>query len=169
MTMNNRASLPAAMELDRISGELEEARADVTMLERLRSAVDRVKRLSIEQDKAIVAKDKALVAEAKAKEAEWFAGIGNVRVTQSDHTLGENVLRSSFTIEYTKPRWNMYETVQTQFSVEGFGPLPPEVLDYIIVKQPNLIPAAIMALAPDSPVEAFRQYFLGLRRGYLVG
>lgn len=139
------------------------------MLERLKSAVDRVKRLSIDYDKASAARDKAVAAEAKAREVERFAGISNVRVTQSPHTLGENVLRAAFTIEYTKPRWNMYETVPTDYSVDGFGPLPPEVLDYIIVKQPGLIPAAIMALAPDSPVDAFRQYFVGLRRGYLVG
>ena len=96
MTTNNHGSLRAAMDLEQLSAELEEARADVTMLERLKSAVDRVKRLSIEHDKASAARDKAVAAEAKAKEVERFAGISNVRVTQSARTLGENVLRAVF-------------------------------------------------------------------------
>lgn len=168
MTTNNQGSLSAAMDLEQISAELEEAQADVAMLERLKSSVDRVKRLSIEHGKASAARDKAIASEAKAIEAERFAGIGNVRVTQSANTIGENLLRSAFTIAYTKPRWDMYEMVQTPYSVDGFGPLPPEVLDYIIIKQPILIPAAISALNPDDPTDAFRQYFLILRRGYQV-
>ena len=161
MTTNNQGSLCAAMDLEQISAELEKAQADVAMLERL-------KRLSIEYGKASAARDKAIASEAKAIEAERFAGIGNVRVTQSANTIGENLLRSAFTIAYTKPRWDMYEMVQTPYSVDGFGPLPPEVLDYIILKRPSLIPSAISALNPDCPTDAFRQYFLILRRGYQV-
>lgn len=169
MTNIESDSLGAETNLERISTELKLARSDVTMLERLKSAVDRVKRLEIEQHKAVTALDKAVVAKIKADEAERFAGISNVRVTQTPDTVGENLLRSVFTVAYTKPLWNMYETVPTEYSVVGFGPLPPEVLDYIILKRPSLIPPAIMVLAPDSPVDAFRKYFVILRRGYQVG
>ena len=165
MTTNNAAD--AVIELDRITHELEDARADVAMLERLKSAVDREKRLSTEQGKAIATRDRALAAEAQAQELARFAGISSVRVTND--TPDENVLRASFTIEYTKPRWNMYETVATAYSTVGFGTLPPEILDYLIEKRPGLIPADIQALAPDNPREAFGRYFVSKRRGYIVG
>jgi hypothetical protein len=51
----------------------------------------------------------------------------------------------------------------------GFGALPPAVLDYLIEKCPERIPAKIMALAPDNPRQAFNRYFMGLKRGCLVG
>jgi hypothetical protein len=43
------------------------------------------------------------------------------------------------------------------------------VLDYLIEKCPDRIPAKIMALAPDNPRDAFSRYFAGLKRGCLIG
>lgn len=163
----NMTSRIAAAELERITAELTEARADVAMLERLKSANDRVARLTAEQEKAIKARDKALAAETKANDERRFASISNVSVTDGK-TAAENVVRSTFTITYSKPAFDGRSTRVREHTCEGFGPLPPEVLDYIIEKRPDLIPAKIMALAPDSPRDALRRYFVALRRGYVA-
>jgi hypothetical protein len=166
MTNTTTTSRAIAVDLGRISLELAEARADVALLERLKSANDRVARLTSEQEKAIRARDKALAAEAKAEEASRFANISNVSVT--DNVPAENVVRSAFTITYSRPVWDGRTSRHAEHTVESFGALPPEVLDYIIEKRPEVVPAKIMALAPDCPRDAFRNYFVSTRRGYVV-
>jgi hypothetical protein len=165
MTTNMTSRLATA-ELERITVELAEAREDVALLERLKSAVDRVSRLAAEQDKAIKARDKALAAEAKAEEQSRFGGINDLVVT--DNTPDEHVLRSGFTITYTKPAWNGRASVPKAHSVGGFGALHPDVFRYLIERCPERIPAKIMALAPDNPVAAFNRYFVSLKRGYVT-
>ena len=158
----------ATMNLARIAAELEEARADVALLERLKSANDRVTRLTTEQEKATKARDKALAAQAKAEKEARFAGISDVGVSESPETVRENVIRSSFTITYTKPTWNGRSSPPTRHSVASFGTLPPDVLAYLVDVRPDLIPAKIMALSPDSPRDALRRYFASCKRGYLA-
>jgi hypothetical protein len=154
-------------EIERIEADLELARDDVALLERLKSATDRVARLTGELEKVTTARSKALAAEAKANDERRFAAISNVSVTDGK-TAAENVVRSTFTITYSRPAFDGRSTRVREHTCEGFGPLPPEVLDYIIEKRPDLIPAKIMALAPDSPRDAFRRYFVALRRGYVA-
>lgn len=155
-------------QIERIGAELALAKEDVALLERLKSATDRVARLTSELEKATAAETKARNAEAKAYKDERFARISNVSVT-AGQTDNENVLRSTFTITYSKPAWDGRSTRVRERSTVGFGALPPEVLDYIIEKRPELIPAKIMALAPDSPRDAFRRYFVSMRRGFVLG
>jgi hypothetical protein len=167
MTDNNTRSLMAAADLDRITVELDVAREDLALLERLKSAHDRVNRLTTEREKAIKERDRALAAEAKAVKAKRFAGITDLRVSET-HT-GEHVLRSSWTIQWTKPAWDGRATLPRQHSCEGFGGLPTDVFDYLIEERSDLIPAKIMALDPSDARKAFHRYFLGLRRGCLIG
>ncbi len=154
--------------LSLITTNLNDALEDVTLLERLKSAEDRAKRLTAEQDRATKERTKAHAAEAKAVEEGRFTGISDVQVKESPNTVHENVVRSGFTVSYASPTWDGYESRPTRHSRDGFGLLPSIVLDYIIEKRPELIPAKIMALAPDSPSEAFRRYFLSIRRGYVA-
>lgn len=168
MTANTNRSRIAAAELARITAELDDARADVALLERLKSATDRVARLTAEHQKATAARAKALAAEAKANDERRFAGISDVSVAVHPKTTGENVVRTNWTITYTSPAWDGRVTRLMEHSVESFGALRPEVLDYIIEKRPDLIPSKIMALAPDSPRDAFRRYFVSVRRGYVA-
>jgi hypothetical protein len=167
--MNNAVtrSLIAAAELERIAADLHAACEDVALLERLKSAKDRVTRLTAEQEKVTKERDRALAAEAKAADAARFAGISDVSVT--DGSPNENVLRSDFTITYTKPYWDGRETRQKQQSATSFGSLPADVLAYLMDKRPDLIPAKIMALAPDDPKAAFGCYFVSLKRGHVAG
>jgi hypothetical protein len=158
-------SIQLKADLERIDADLEIALADVALLERLKSAQDRVARLTAEQEKATKARDKALAAEAKAHQDARFAGLVDVQIT--DKTPEENVVRSLFVITYSRPTWDGRTSRVTQHERSSFGSLPPEVLDYIIEKRPELIPAKIMALAPDSPRDAFRRYFVSTRRGFV--
>jgi hypothetical protein len=158
----------ATIDLARIAAELEEARTDLALLERLKSANDRVTRLTAEQDKATKSRDKALAAQAKAEKEARFAGISDVHVSESPETMRENIIRSAFSITYTKPTWNGRSNPPTRHSAASFGTLPPEILSYLMDVRPDLIPAKIMALSSDSPREAFRRYFASCRRGYLA-
>jgi hypothetical protein len=155
--------------LTRIRLELASAEEDVALLERLKSAVGRVERLTAEQAKAIKERDKLTAAEARADKAARFAGISDVTVTESPETVREHALRASFTITWTKPVWDGRASLPARHSIGGFGALPPDVLQYLIENCPDRIPAKIMALAPDNPREAFGRYFRGLKRGCIVG
>ena len=168
MTNNTDRGLAASAELDRIAAELIEAQADLDLLERLKSAADRVARLTAEHEKGTKALAKAKATEAKAAEASRFAHISDINVTEHPETVREHVLLASFTISYTRVAWDGRRSVPAQHSVTGFGILPPDVLDYLIDRQPNRIPAKIMALAPDNPRDAFRCYFASQRRGFIV-
>lgn len=166
--MTKITSAVLAADIERITADLEQAHADIALLERLKSATGRVSRLTTELEKAKAARTKALTAEAKANDERRFASISNVSVSAGD-TENENVLRSTFTINYSRPAWDGRTTRVREHSTVGFGALPPEVLDYIIEKRPELIPAKIIALAPDSPRDAFRRYFVSMRRGFVLG
>jgi hypothetical protein len=158
----------AAANINRISADLAEAQADLDLLERLKSASDRVTRLTAELAKATKEGDRAIAAEAKATKAKLFSGITDVTVTESPKTANEGVLRSSWTIAWTKPTWDGRRTRPMQHSATGFMALSPEVLDYIIEERPDLIPAKIIALAPDSPREAFYRYSASIKRGSVI-
>jgi hypothetical protein len=169
MTNNCNRSLAAAAELDRINTELKAALDDFALLERLKSATDRVKRLTAEQEKAIKERDKALAAEAKAAEASRFADIREVTVTEHPETVREHVLRANYTIKYVRLTWDGRTSAPAQRSADGFSALPSDVMDYLIERRPERIPAKIMALAPDRPRDAFNRYFASLRRGHVAG
>jgi hypothetical protein len=168
MTTNTDRSLIAAADLARITAELDVAHEDVALLERLKSAQDRVNRLTTDQAKATKERDRALAAEAKAAKASRFAHISDVRITEYPETMREHVLRSSWTIHWTSPTWDGFASLPKQHSI-GLTACPPDVLDYLIEQHPERIPAKITALAPENPREAFRLYSQGLKRGWLRG
>jgi hypothetical protein len=159
----------AAAELERITSDLNVALDDQALLERLKSAADRVKRLSAEKAKAVTVREKALAEEAKAAEVQRFAGLSDIQVTESINTEREHVLNTNFTISYVRPTWDMYaqEALPRQHTVNGFRMLPHDVLDFLIERHPERIPAKIRCLA-DDPADAMAIYFAGLRRGYLT-
>jgi hypothetical protein len=165
-TKNSRSSFAIAAELSSITTELEAARADMALLERLKSAADRVSRLSAEHDKATAALNAAKVREAKAKEDARFAGIEHLAI--DDTSPDANLVRSNFKISYARPTWDGRATVPRHHTASGFSLLDRDVLSYIIERCPERIPHKIMALAPDNPRLAFDRYFVSLRRGYVA-
>ncbi len=70
--------------------------------------------LTADHAKATKELDRAKPAEAKADKAARFAGISDVFVTENPLTARENVVRSSFTVHWSKPTWNGRENPITK-------------------------------------------------------
>ena len=168
MNTNANRGLMAAAELERITADLSDAQADFDLLERLKSAADRVKRLTAEQQKAAKELTKARTTEAQAAKDSRCAQISDIQVTDSPETMRAHVLRAAFPIPWLKPTWDGRISAPQRHSATGFGACPPDVLDCLIDRCPQRIPAKIMALAPDNPREAFRRYFVSLKRGHIA-
>jgi hypothetical protein len=154
--------------LQNLHAQLDAARQDVALLQRLMSAEDRVKNLTAEYDKAKTAHEKAEAAKAKAANEAQFAGLRNLKITELPGD-SSSVMHSTFHITYTRDAWDGRDTVpQTVSCTRGFGALGRNVLAWIIQRHPEKIPASITDLAPDIDA-AFNRYFVGLQRGYLAG
>jgi len=160
--------------LTTVAAELEAAKADLAMYERLTSAKERVARLSRNYEAAQAEHEKQKAADAEAAHEAQFAGLRSIRVTDTtgvDAAAGGNLLRSSFRVTYIGPKWCFHRgtSVPTEHVIDGLGALPPHVLAFLIEKAPEEIPVAIMALAPGDPARAMHEYFACVRRGYIKG
>jgi hypothetical protein len=160
-----------------ITQEHEGALEDIALAQRLKSAPDRLKRLAaeLESAKELAEADEA----ARIKEVEdmhlaaieaQFAGLSDLSITEVKDAKSDSVLSSGFHIRWTRAAWNSAanETLPEPAGVWGFTALEPRVLEWIVQRHPDKIPASIMALAPGNVVEALDRYFIGLRRGFLA-
>ena len=159
------------LSLPEIETQLAAALADLALYERLTGAADRVKRLTAEQGEATAARDKAEADRAKAAEEARFAGLRDLRITETPGSKSSSVLSSQFHISYTRDAWNVdaHATMPQAFTQTGFVGLEPKILEWIVQRHPEKIPASIMALAPDNVDAALDRYFVSLRRGYIQG
>lgn len=159
-------TIAAAASVDRLNKAISDAQMDVVLYARLRDAETRLKRLTGERLTAVSLRDSLALSEAKAAAATRFATFGDIKVT--DRTPNESALNSSYSITYSRKSHDPYanDNVPKSTTVTGFASLPPLVLEYLIVKKPAAIPAKIAALAAN-PEDAFKRYFMGLRRGFL--
>ena len=153
-------------DINTIAAELAAAKADLAQWERLTSAADRVKALTVSFDKARAAQAKADEAAARDAAEARFKGLANIRVTSSGNG---SVLSQQFLIRWTAPVYDMYAMAAVPQSHErpGFETIPDNVLAFLIEKPPEEIPATIMALAPDDPAAAMAEYFRARQRGYV--
>lgn len=160
-------------DLNTLAADLEAAKADLALWEKLTSAADRVKALTAAFDKARAAHDKAQAAQEKADREASYAGVTDVRVSGGiDHgACSGGLLRETFTISWMAPEYDMYSMTSPMkaHSRQGFRHVPDNVLACLIDKHPDRIPDRIMALAPGKPSEALGEYFAALGRGYIVG
>jgi len=161
----DRAALVSAVE--RLGADLEQAKADVALLQRLKDAEANAKRLAGELRAAQDELSTAIAEATEAKREAEFAKFKDITVTEEQGN-GSSVLHSSFTIVVTALSFDG-ATHEEQRTYIGFGQLPGDALSYLIEKRPDRIPASITALSPNDPYEAFDTYFAGLRRGYLLG
>ncbi|AJA08483.1 hypothetical protein SKP52_07820 [Sphingopyxis fribergensis] len=155
-------------DINTIAAELEAAKADLAQWERLTSAADRLKALTVSFDQARIAQAKADEAAAKEAAEARFKGLTNIRVTSSG---GGGVLSQQFLIRWTAPVYDMYSmaAVPQPHERPGFETIPDNVLAFLIERHPEEIPAAIMALAPGDPAAAMSEYFRARQRGYVKG
>lgn len=155
-------------DLNTIAADLEAAKADLALLERLTSAAERVNVLTTAFDKARTAQAKADEASAKEAAEARFKGLANIRVTGSGD---DNLLREHFTINWTGQVYDMYSMTSAPIEMqrEGFVSLPDNVLAFLVEKHPDRIPAKITALRPGDPAAAMTEYLRACQRGYFRG
>lgn len=152
-----------------IAAELAEAQTDVATLARLQSAEARVKALTAAYDKAVAAEERTAERAAKQAQAERFAGLSDICITAEGKET--NILRTVWAITYKGPHYDMMtgETVTAEHMRRGLGNLDEHVLEFLIERHPDRIPAEIMAFAPGDPYAALDAYFIACRRGYANG
>lgn len=157
----------AAIDVTRISAELEEAQRDLALLDRLKSAPDRGKRLMAEQEKAIAAHKKAVDALARVKKDDRFVGFGEITVRDLRADLG--LLSSTFETTYVNSVYDSHtrQSEPKSFTVLGFPALPDNVFLYLLEANPAKIPQKITSLYPSDPKIAFERYYRGLNKGYI--
>jgi hypothetical protein len=155
-----------------IAAQLNEAKQDVALWERLSNAGERVKQLTRDYERAKAAKDKADGAEVQKEKERRFSRYSNIQirdVTDAGEEVG--VLKRSYQITYTAPEFDMYtmKSFPETHTVQGFNGLKDDVYDLILERHADKIPSQILALAPGNAAHALDVYLQGLRRGYLKG
>ena len=154
-----------------ITAELAAANADVALLQRLKDAEANADRLTAE---LATAQDSAAKVQADAnnvKRQEAFARIRNMTITAITPSDNPNagLLATRFAVTYETVAYDSSTrcTVWRVASAPNIDRLPNEALAYLTEATPEIIPAAIMALAPDSPAQAVGSFIQAIRRGYM--
>lgn len=155
--------------IEQLTKDLAVAKADVALLNRLKEAEANLPRIADELEQAQKNLVTLLNDEQRDKRLASYAGIKTVTIT--DKTPGENVLGSTFAVTVIRNRFDhdIGANAEQQEDYVGFGIVPAEVLAYIVDKQPPILPAKILDLAPGNPAEAFDRFMVSKRRGYVVG
>lgn len=170
MTANTKAATSAeiAAQLEYLRSDLTKVNATIELIGKpaITKAEQLVKAITVANEQLAA----ALATEAEAERQARLAGFGTIAVTVAyPSNYQGNLLRAIFTIEYTRLQYNMAcrTAVMQPHKLIGFSALPGDALAYLVEKCPEAIPAEIASLAPGDPWEAFRRYFLALRRGRL--
>jgi hypothetical protein len=153
--------------IDNIEADLIEAQANVALLSRLKNAEGDAKRLADALAKAKEELAEVCARNAQAKQDDRFTTFLDIAVVESTPHQSSNVLTNAYSITVTQRVNDGTGEVTKEFTYAGFKALPFEALCYLIVKHPDRIPASIRQLGAD-PDEAFNEYFMGLRRGFLT-
>ncbi|MCE7796546.1 hypothetical protein LWE61_08215 [Sphingobium sufflavum] len=106
----------------------------------------------------------AVTVEAKAERDAYFVGLDDLQITE----VSNGDLRNTrFEISWTYPKWDSYwsESFQERETKIGFGKVERRVLEWIVERHPEKIPASILALA-DTPADALDRYFVFHKRGF---
>ena len=152
-----------------ITAELAAANADVALLQRLKDAEANADRLTAELATLQDSADTALANANEAKRQEAFARIRNMSITAITPSDNPNpsLLQTRFAVAYETVSYDSStrRTVWLVANAPNINYLPIEALAYLTEAKPEIIPAGIMALAPDSPFDAVRSYIRG-QRGY---
>ena len=157
-------------EVERLGIALDNARADVALLRRLKDAEKHAVLIAGELTKAQDKLSEAVANEVTANRQGEFAHLRNLSVTAlpSDGralcALSARYMISFERLSYdTKVRLSIW----TPVTINGFNALTSDVMRYLVLHKATVIPAIIMALAPDRPKDAMNAYMIALQRGYM--
>lgn len=155
-----------------MSAELVTVKADIELLKRLKGAEANAERLEAAIAAAQLSLDAAQANAIDAQRQEAFARIRNMSITAV--APGDNpnpsLLQTTFAVTYETVSYDSTtrRTVWLVASAPSIHHLPNDALAYLTEAAPEIIPAGIMALAPDSPTQAVRTFIQAIRRGYLT-
>ena len=162
--MTNKDTLAAiATEIETLSAEFLKVNNYIDILGK--PAIDKANEI----DKALKdAKDRfatALADEQVEARTQRLSRFSDIRVEVKP---GNSLIDTVFVIHYKQLTWDMSlrDSVPKEHTCNGFAALPDDVWEYLLTVKPQAIPAAIMALAPRKPQEAFSIYLQGKARGY---
>ncbi len=154
-----------------ITAELAAANADVALLQRLKDAEANADRLTAE---LATAQDSAAKVQAdtnNAKRQEAFARIRNMTITAITPSDNPNagLLQTTYAVSYETVAYDSSTrcTVWRVASAPNLHHLPTDALAFLTEAVPEIIPAGIMALAPDSPAQAVGSFIQAIHRGYM--
>lgn len=155
-------------EVERLSTALDQARADVALLRRLTNAEADAERLAKElskaQDDLSDAHADAILKERKAE----FANLRSIAVRVTSPSGRElTALSANYTITYERLIYDGRSSDWQPQSVNGLTALSSDVRRYLVLENPNAIPAIILDLAPGDPAAALQAYFIAFQRGYM--
>lgn len=167
-----RSSTTIRAELTENTKAFNMAREDATLFQRLQGAVAEAAKLQARDEALRAELLRAEEHEAKARKEATYANIRNMRVEtvrSGGYAASDSVLAHLYRIRFERSAYNSttHRNEWVSAEVDGFATLTPDQFGYLIEKAPDQIPAGIMNLAPGDPVEAFRVYSLGMRRGFL--
>ena len=170
----NTATMPAdrvflTTEVERLSAALDDARADVALLLRLKNAEKDAARIAGELDAAQRALVNANVDALSAMRDVEFANLRSLSVAAVANGGGNgSALGYTYVIRYERLTYDNRSNSNhwKVNSVTGFAALEPDVFRYMMLANPQAIPAAIMALAPGDADAAMKAYFVAMQRGY---
>lgn len=153
-------------QISALTPTIDQHRADVALLQRLKIAPDELKRATAELG-ALNTKLAAAWADHERGEREAFkASLRNITITKTGDGEG---LKATYTVSYEKRAWDMNarETVWRKVSTTGLAVVDPLVIRYILTFEPQKLPTFILGLCPGDPVKAMDRYLTGLNRGCL--
>jgi hypothetical protein len=173
----NTATKPAdrvflTSEVERLSASLDQARADVALLRRLKDAEKDATRIAGELATAQDALVTATVDAVTTRRDAEFANLRNLSVAVSfGDKRTPSAISASYAITYERLTYDnsAHRNEWKSNTINGFSAVPMDVMRYLLLARPDAIPAAIMALAPGGDAEeAFDAYFVAMRRGYMT-
>lgn len=150
--------------------DLNKARDDAALFERLQRAAGEAKRLQALCTKLttdLAAGEDREAKEAKAALARMFRKLEIIVGRPADRNL--SALSARYTIQYEQLAWDgdARESVWQTRRIEGLSAVPDDVWDYLFAHCPGSLPSLITDLAPGDPYQALERYFLALRRGFI--
>ena len=162
--MTNKDTLAAiAIEIEMLSAELLKVNNYIDILGK--PAMDKANEL----DRALKdAKDRFATALADEQVEARNLRLSRFSDIRVEVKAGDNLNTTGFLIKYMRDTWDITAnaSIPKEHECNGFSALDDDAFDYLVTVKPHAIPAAIMALAPGKPREAFTLYMQGKQRGY---
>lgn len=155
------------------SRELNQARADAALYERLKKASAEIAKLEKIGKQLTATLSKNLADEAKEERDALAATVQNISIVVDypGANKKEDLIGARVTLLCEQMIYDMdsRDSVWTARSYDDLRELPPSVETALRLDLAKLLPSIILDLAPGDPEAALNRYCLARTRGYLAG